>query len=83
MAKGIGLPPGPVQRQHQLAPDAFSQRGGPHCRLQFRHEVGVPAAGKVRLNPFLENREPLLRQPLDFRPGEIFVSKISQRLAAP
>ena len=83
MMEGVGLTTGTVQGQHQLAAGAFAVRGGLHCRFQFRHEVGVPTQGQIRVDAFLEHRQFLVRQLFDFGTSEIFIGKIGQGLAAP
>ena len=47
-AQGLGLPAGPVQRQHQQLPQPLAQRVRPAPGLQLGGELTVAAQHQVR-----------------------------------
>jgi hypothetical protein len=59
----LGLPARPVQRHHQLAPQAFPERMLGHQPFQLRGQRGVPAHGEVGLHPVLQDGQPHPLQP--------------------
>ena len=79
----LGLPPGAVEREHQLAAQALAQRVLGDERLELGHERRVPAERELGLDPLLERREPQLLEPLDGRARERLVREVGERRPAP
>ncbi|HZN89942.1 MAG TPA: hypothetical protein VFB44_13275, partial [Thermoleophilaceae bacterium] len=61
----LGLPPRPVERQHQLPAQPLAQRMAAHERAQLRHESVVAAEGEVGVYAQLHRLDPGLVEPLD------------------
>ena len=59
----LGLPPGPVQRQHQLAGEALPERMLPHQLHQLLRRLGVAAERQDHLDVLLDRVQPLLAKP--------------------
>ncbi len=57
-----GLLPGPVQREHQVTPEAVAQRMPAGKFLQFRDQLRGPPCREVRLDPLLQRDEALFHQ---------------------
>ena len=79
----VGLPPRPVQGEHQLAVQPLAVRVLGDERLEVGDELIVPAEREVGLDALLEGDHPQLLQARDLRGGEILVSEIGQRRPAP
>lgn len=56
------LPPGPVQGQHQQAPEVFAQRVVHGCRTQLLHQLRMPAEAEFGLEVRLQGGESLVHQ---------------------
>jgi hypothetical protein len=67
----LGLPSGPVERQHQLAGEPLPERMLAHQRQQLLRRIGVAAEREDHLDTLLDRGQPLLVQPgpEDLRPG--------------
>ena len=59
----LGLPPGAVEREHQLAAGALAQRLGRDVRGERGDHVLVPSQRELGLEPLLEAAEPELVEP--------------------
>jgi hypothetical protein len=70
-AQRLGLPPAPVQRQHQLPAEPLSERVLPSHLGQLRGRLGGPAEFEQDVEVLLDRGQPLLPQPGpdDLRPG--------------
>ena len=79
----VGLPPAPVQRQHQLAVQPLPHRMPGGQLLQLGGQRVMPAQRQVRVDPGLGRGQPQLLQPGRFRPGERVVGQVGQHPAAP
>ena len=79
----VGLPPRPVQGEHQLAVQPLAVRVLGDERLELGDELIVPAEREVGLDALLERDEPQLLQARDLSGGEILVNEIGQRRPAP
>ena len=79
----LGLTPGPVERQHQLAPQPLPQRVLGHKRLHLADEIRVTAEREIGLDALLERHEPQLLEARDRRLGERLVREVGKRLPTP
>ena len=79
----IGLPVTAIQRDHQLAPHALTERVGSDECLELADELVVQAEGKVALHAFFESGEVGLVEAHDLRLGERFVAQVGEGWAAP
>ena len=64
----VGLPPGPVEREHQPAVQPLTQRMGGGELLEVAEHLGVPAGGQLQVDQFLPGRQLQLGQPGRLRP---------------
>ena len=55
-AKGLTLPAGAVEGEHQLAPSPLAQRGIGHRALEFADELRGAAGREQRVGPILHQR---------------------------
>ena len=81
--KGLGLSPGTIQRHHQLASQALSERVLGDQRLQLRHQLTVAPERQVGLDPLLDRHQPELLQGGDLPLGEGLVGELGQGRPAP
>ena len=79
----VGLAAGAVEGEHELRARALAQRVAGHERLEFGHQLAVPAELEVRLDPVLQCRRAHALQPRDLRLGEGLEGEVGQRRAAP
>ena len=79
----LGLPSGAVQRDHQLAAQAFPERMSRHQRLELRHQVGVSPEREVGLDPLFDRRGVKFFQAADLVPRKLFEREIREGGAAP
>jgi hypothetical protein len=79
----LGLATRPVEREHQLSPEAFSKRLLSHEQLQLGDELGVPASPQISVDPVLETGQAKLLQACDLVPGEPLIGELGQRRPAP
>ena len=63
--QGLRLPAGPVQRRHEVAPQALPERMLRDQRLQLPDELAVPAEREVGVDAQLDGRQPDLLEPRD------------------
>jgi hypothetical protein len=59
-AQRLGLPPGPVERQHELGTKPFPVRIRLHQRLQLAHDGSRPPPREIRVDPRLQRGQPPL-----------------------
>jgi hypothetical protein len=62
-SKGVGLPLGPVQRQHELAVEGLPQRVLGGQRVQLTDTLAMTAQQELRVNHHLDGLQAKLRQP--------------------
>ena len=79
----VGLAPRAVEREHQVAAQAFAQRVRRHELLQLGDELGVAADREVGLHAPLEHGQPLLPERVGLVAGQTLELDSLQRLAAP
>ena len=80
----LGLPARPVQRPHQLAPQALPQRVGGHQPTRSSATTSAVAPERqLRLEAGLEGRQAQLLQPGGLGHGEGLVGEVGQRRAPP
>ena len=72
-----------VERQHQLAPQAFAQRLLGDETLQLGDERRVTAERQLRVDPILQGEEPQLVQPARLVRHHTSLSRTSRTRAAP
>jgi hypothetical protein len=82
-AQGFGLPPGPVERQHELAPAAFPERLGAGQRLGHGGRAGAPAGGQLGVEPVLLGRPAGLREAGHLAAGEAVAGDVGQGRPSP
>ena len=79
----VGLPAAAVQREHQLAAQAFAKRVLRDERLELRHQLVMAAERQLSVDAILDRRETELLEPGDLALRERLVSQLGQRLPAP
>ena len=70
----VGLPPGPVERQHQAAVQPLAQRMRGGEGLELVQHLGVPPGGQLQVDQLLAGRQLQLGQPGGLRLGPPCVS---------
>ena len=79
----LGLPPGAVERAHQLATRSLAQRISREQLLELADQLGRSSELEVGLDPLLEHGEPQLLEPGDRALGERLEGEVRERRAAP
>ena len=79
----IGLPPGPVEREHLLRSEALAVRVLHHERVELVDQVGVAAERQVRIDPIFERSQALLLELGRGSGTERRAVELGQRRAAP
>ena len=79
----IRLPPGAVERQHELAAGTFAKRLRLRECLELGDQTRVAAEGKVRFDPLLEHDRPELLEPRDLGLRERLIDEICERRPSP
>ncbi len=79
----LGLAAGPVQRQHQLAPEPLAQRVLAGQRAQLAHQERVPAHHQLHVDALFEHAQPLLGQPRHLLAVQQLAGHVGQGGAAP
>jgi hypothetical protein len=82
-ADGLGLPSGPVEREHQLPAQLLSKRMRGDELLELPDERPVSAKPKVRVDPPFERSQPKLFEPRDRRLRERLVGEIGEHRPPP
>ena len=82
-AQGLGLPPGAVEGQHQLAPPAFPERLGGGQRLGHGGRAVAAAGGQLGVEPVLLGRPAGLLEAGDLGAGEAVAGDVGQGRPAP
>ena len=82
-AERVGLPTGPVQREHEQAPEPLAQRMRGDELFELDDHALVPTERELEVEPLLDRREPQLGQPRDGRRRELLVGEVGKRVAAP
>ena len=81
--EGVGLAPGPVQREHQVASQALPERLLCHEPLELGHELCPPTAHEFRLDARLHRPKPKLLKPPRLDAGQRLVEQIDPRQPTP
>jgi hypothetical protein len=79
----LGLPPGAIQREHELAAQALASRVRDDQALELRDKGTVSSEREVGLEAILERTEAQLLEPVDLVAGEVLVGEVGQGLASP
>ena len=79
----LGLPPRPVEREHEPRAQPFPEWIVHDEGLELRAQLAVPSQREVGRDPLLERLQPKLVQPVGLTLDERFVSKLGERRAAP
>ena len=79
----LRLSPRPVQREHQLRPQALPQWMLGHEGLQLGDQLGVVTLGELLLDPLLDTGQPKLLQTDDLVLREAPVGEVGKRSPAP
>ena len=79
----VGLAPGPVERRHQLPPQALLERVPRDQRLQLADQLLPGAEFQVGVDAVADRVQPQFLQPPDLGLGEFEGGEIGQRPAAP
>ena len=82
-AQRVGLPTGPVQREHQQAPQPLAQRMRRDELLELDDHALVTTERELEVEPLLDHREPQLGQPGDGRRRELLVGEVGEGIAPP
>ena len=81
--QGLRLPTRPVQRRHQIPPQALAERVlGDEC-LELSDQLVVAPEREVGVDPELDCCQPDLLEPGDRRLGEALVGEVRERRAPP
>jgi hypothetical protein len=81
--QGLRLPTRPVERRHQMCPEAFAERVLGDQRLELRDQLVVAPEAEVRVDPELHCCQPDLLEPGDRRLGEALVREVGERRSPP
>jgi hypothetical protein len=81
--KGLPLPIGAVEAQHQVLPKPLPQRMLRHQSLQLSDQLTVMAQGQLGLDPLLLSSEPELLQRRNVGLGKWLIGEVGQSRAAP
>ena len=79
----LRLPPGAVEREHELAPRSLAERVGRDERGELLEDLRMPAESEVGLDPVLERGEPQLLEPVRSLCRERLACEVGQRGPAP
>ena len=79
----VGLPPGAVEREDELAPQPLAEWVRPHELFELRHELRLASEGELGVDPVLDDAQAKLLEPCDLRLGERLVRELRQGRAAP
>ena len=82
-AQGLGLASGPVEREHQLPPQALTQGMVGDQDLQLADEIRMATGGEIGVDALLERDEAQLLESGDLRLQPSLVDQVGQRWAAP
>jgi hypothetical protein len=82
-AQRVGLPAGPVQREHQQAPQPLAQRMRRDELLELDDHTLVPTERELEVEPLLDHGEPQLGQSGDGRGRELLVREVGEGIAPP
>ena len=82
-AQRVGLPPGAIQGDHELAPESFAQRVRGDERFELDDRFAHVAELEFELDPFLDGLEPQLGQAGDRRLRELLVGEVGERVTPP
>ncbi len=81
--QGLRLPTRPVQRRHQIPPQALAERVLGDERLELSDQLVVAPECEVGVDPELDCCQPDLLEPGDGRLGEALVGEVRERRAPP
>jgi hypothetical protein len=81
--KRLRLPPGPVQREHELAAQPLLHRIRRHQRLQLGHELARATKGKIGLDSFLQGSQAEPLEPSNLRLRVLLEPEVGERGTAP
>ena len=79
----LRLPPGTVERDHELAAEPFPDRVLADERLELGHDRFVTAEREVRLDPLLQRLQAQLFETGDVGLRERLVADVLESVAAP
>ena len=79
----LGLAPGPVEAEHQLAEQTLPQRVLLHQPLQLAGEFGVATGGEIGVDPLLERRQAQLPETSALRLRKRLIGEVGERRPAP
>ena len=79
----IGLPPRPVEREHQLPVEPLPERLLIDQRLELRDEVAMASEEEIGVDALFERSLAQLLEPADLGLGERLVGEIGERRPAP
>ena len=79
----VGLAAGAVEREHQLPAQPLAQRVVLDERLELAHELGVEAAGEVRLDALAQAGQAQVLEPRDLGLREVLLRHVRERRPAP
>ena len=82
-AQRVGLTARPVQRGHELGPEALAERILLHQRFELTDQLRVPAEQQVGVDAVFDCREPRLFESGDHRSREGVVREVDECGAAP
>ena len=77
------LPPGAVEREHELGAQVLVERMLDDQRLELRDQLAGAAEGKVGVEAVLHRLQPQLVQPGDLRRNGVLVQDVLERPPAP
>ncbi len=74
--KRVTLPPGPVEGNDELAPEALPERMRAHQGFKLSRELALAAEHQIGLDPVLDGGQPRLLQPGNHRGSEPGVGEL-------
>ena len=81
--EGLGVAPGAVEREHELAVQRLAQRVVGRERGELRDKLAVAAGAQIEVDARLERREAERAEAVDFAAGEVALRQLRERGAAP
>ena len=81
--EGVALTPRPVQSEHQLTPQPFTERLLAQQCLDLAHQLGRLASGQIRVHPVLHQPQTQLLQATALGDARLDLAELPKRLTPP
>ena len=83
LGQRVGLPPAPIQREHELAAQPLAVGVLGDQRRQLARQIGVAAEREVGVDARLHRAQPQILQPGRLRPGGRRIGQLAERRPTP